>query len=111
MLEPSAIEDGDTVGQFEGLFLVVRHEQRGVAGAIVQFAQPAAKVAAYLRIERAERLVEQEHARLDSQGAGQRHTLALAARQLRRIALAQPGKLHQLQQILGPLADFRARRP
>ena len=43
---------------------------------------------AQLQVERAERLVEQQHLRLADQRARQRHALALAARQLRRPALA-----------------------
>jgi hypothetical protein len=50
-------------------------------------AQPAAQFLAHLGVERAERLVEQQHARLDGQRAGQRHALPLAARELRRVAV------------------------
>ena len=53
---------------------------------VVQLAQPAAQLLAHLGVERAERLVEQQHARLDRQRAGERHALALAAGELRRIA-------------------------
>ena len=45
----------------------------------MQLAQPAAQLAPYRRVERAERLVEQQHLRLDRQGAGERDALALAA--------------------------------
>jgi hypothetical protein len=37
---------------------------------------------AHARVERAEGLVEQEHARLDGERAGERHALALAAGEL-----------------------------
>ena len=74
-------------------------EQGGVAGAVVDVAQPAAQVAAHLGVERAERLVEQQHARLDGERAGQRHPLALAARKLGGIALAQAAELHEVEQV------------
>ncbi len=76
----------------------------------MQAAQPAAQLLAYLGIERAERLVEQQHARLHRQGAGQRDALTLAARELRGIAVGQPVELHQLQQRLHFLADLRFTR-
>ena len=41
---------------------------------------------AQLLVERAERLVEQQHLGLEGQGAGERDALALAARELRRAA-------------------------
>jgi len=66
----------------------------------MQVAQPAAQVAPYLGVERAERLVEQQHARLDGQRAGQRHALALAARELRRRALAEAAELDQVEQLV-----------
>jgi hypothetical protein len=86
----------------------------------VQPAQPAAQLLAHLGVERAERLVEQQHARLDRQSAGQRDALPLAARQLVRIAVAQPVELNQLEQLFAPargslsrgrVARGRTRRP
>ena len=56
---------------------------------------------AQLQVERAERLVEQQHMRLVDQRARQRHPLALAARQLRRAALADARQSHQGQQLVG----------
>ncbi len=67
-----------------GLFLVVGDEQRGDVQLVVQAAQPAAQLLAHLGVERAERLVEQQHARLDGERAGERDALALAAGKLRR---------------------------
>ena len=101
--------DDDAVGQFQRLFLVVGDEDRRVAGGVVDLAQPAAQFAAHLRVERAERLVEQQHAAARSPGAGQRHALALAARKLRRIALFQAGKLDEIEQFRGAAADLGCR--
>jgi hypothetical protein len=67
---------------------------------VVQPAQPAAQFLAHLGVERAERLVEQQHARFDRQRARQCDALALAARQLRRKAVGQPVQLHQLEQVM-----------
>jgi hypothetical protein len=53
-LDATLVEDGDAVGEFEGLVLVMRDEERGVAGVVRQVAQPAAEVLADLRVQRAE---------------------------------------------------------
>ena len=63
---------------------------------------------AQLEVERAERLVEQQHLRLVDERAGERHALALAAGELAGLARAIAGELDQLQRLLGRLA--RARR-
>ena len=58
---------------------------------------------AHPRIERAERLVEQQHLRLHGQRAGERHALALAARQLGRVAVGELVDLDELEQLARPL--------
>ena len=57
-----------------------------------------------LRVERAERLVEQQHLGLDRQRAGERHALALAARELRRVAVGEAAQVHELEQLVDALA-------
>ena len=51
-------------------------------GLVVQPAQPCAELGAHARVERAERLVEQEHLGVDRERAGETHALALAAGEL-----------------------------
>ena len=48
-------------------------------------------------VERAEGLVEQQHARLDRQRPGERHALALAARELGRVAVGEAVEVHELR--------------
>jgi hypothetical protein len=60
----------------------VGDEDAGDVDLVVQPPQPAPQLLAHLGVERAERLVEQQHLRLDRQRAGQRHALALAAGEL-----------------------------
>ena len=72
---------------------------------VMQLAQPAAQLLAHLRIQRAERLVQQQHLRFHRQRTGQRDALALPAGELRRIAIRQPAQLHQIEQIHHLLAD------
>ena len=83
---------------------------------LVQPPQPHAQLLADGRVERAERLVEQQHARLDCERARERHALALAARELRGIAVGEAVELHEREQLvharadlgLGALADLEA---
>ena len=63
-----------------------------------------AQLLAHAGVERAERLVEQEHVRLDRERAGERHPLALAAGELRGIALGEAAQLHELEQLVDPRA-------
>ena len=77
LLDLSLVQDGNTVGQFESLFLIVSDEQGGVAGPVMQFTQPAAQVLAHLGIKCAERFIMQQDARLNGEGASKGHTLAL----------------------------------
>ena len=86
-------------------------EDRGVPGLIVDFAQPAAKLAANLGIQRAEGLVEQKQARLNGQRAGQRHALTLTAGELCRVATLQAIELDQTQQFQDPRPDLALARP
>ena len=44
LLDHAIVEDGDAIGEFEGLVLVMRHEQGCVADAPVQVLQPFAEV-------------------------------------------------------------------
>ena len=111
MLDGALVEDRDAIGELQRFFLVVGDEQGRVAGPIVDLAQPAAQVAPHLGIEGTERFVEQQHARLDGQRAGQRHPLPLAARKLGRIALAEARELHQLQQVGDAALDLGLGRP
>jgi len=84
----------------------VGDEDEGDAERFLQRLQFFLHVFAQLQVERAERLVEQQHFRPVDQGARQRHALALAAGQLARAARAVIGQPHQGQCILGGLAPL-----
>ena len=63
-----------------------------------------------LAVERAEWLIQQQHARLDGQRSSERHTLLLATRQLVGIAIAQASQVNQVQHFLGvPRHEVRGR--
>ena len=90
----------DAIGQLERFFLIVRDEHARQVNLVVQPPQPAAQLLPHLGVERAERLVEQQHLRLDGERARERDALPLAARELRRIAVAEVVELHELQQVV-----------
>ena len=56
-------------------------------------------VLAELEVERAERLVEQEHARMVDERAPERDALLLAAGELLRLALREPGEPDELEHL------------
>ena len=76
---------------------------------VVELAQPLAQLGAYACIERAERLVEQEHLRLGRERAREPHPLALPAGELRGIAVAEALELHEVEQLVHAFADLGLR--
>ena len=109
LLDAPVVHEHDLVGDLHRLLLVVRDEDRRDVHLVVETAQPLAELLPHARVERAERLVEEQHLRLDRERARERHALPLAAGELRRIALAEPLELHELEQLVHALADLRLR--
>ena len=110
LLDLALVHQHDAIGDFERLLLVVRHENGRDVQLVVETAEPPAQFLAHLRVERAERLVEQEHLRFHRESAGQRDALTLSAGELRRETVGQPSELHEIEQTLDTLLDLRARR-
>jgi hypothetical protein len=100
LLDPAVVDHHDLVGDLERLLLVVRDEDGGDVHLVVQPAQPVAQLLAHLGVERAERLVEEQHGRLHREGARERHPLPLATRELRREPVRELAEVHQLQQLV-----------
>ena len=63
-----------------------------------------------LQVERAERLVEQQHARPQDERARQRDPLLLAAGELARPAIGIAAQLHQLERLVGEALSLGPRR-
>ena len=57
-------------------------------------------------VERAERLVEQQHARAQHERARERDALLLAAGELVRLALREAGEPDELERLADPLAPL-----
>ena len=97
MFQPSAVHHGDAVGHGERLVLVVGDDDEGDADLFLQAHEFAAHVFAQFRVQRRERLVQEQHLRLHHEGAGEGDALLLSARQLRRTALRHAVQLHERQ--------------
>ena len=79
LLDLALVHHDHPVRDLQRLLLVVRDEDAGDVQVVVQAAQPAAQVLADLGVQRAERLVQQQHLRLHGQRPRQRHPLPLPA--------------------------------
>ena len=87
LLDDAVAHHDDPVGHRHRLDLVVRHVDRRRLEALVQLLDLGAHLHAQLRVEVRQRLVEQEHLRVAHDRAPHRDALALAARELARIAV------------------------
>jgi hypothetical protein len=102
--------DHDPVRQLERLLLVVRHVDGRDPELTLDLADLLAQGDADLRVERGERLVEEEDLRLDRERACERDALLLATRQLVRVPAAAILEVDEAQQ-LGDPAPSRPGRP
>jgi len=83
LLYGSAVgEDHDLFGEQRGLLRVVRDQHGRNTHLVLDPPQFAAQLVAYGLVERGERLIEQEEVGSQRQRSGERHPLALPARQL-----------------------------
>src|SRR5208282_1012948 len=100
LLDPSLVHHDYTVGELERLFLVVGDEDAGYLDLVVEPPEPSAQFLPHLGIERAERLVEQQDFGFDGERARESDALALAAGELRRVAIGKKVELHEFQQFM-----------
>ena len=99
--QPAVAEDGDAVGERERLVLVVRDEERGDVLAALDPAHLVAHRDPGRGVERGERLVQEQRARLERERARQRDTLLLAAGELGREPVAQAREPDELEHLAG----------
>ena len=107
LLEGSAVHDGDAVAEDHRFFLVVGDVDHGGAETAVEAQELGTGLQSQLGVEVAERLVEEEYLRVPHQGATEGDALALAARQLGRLAVEQLGDVEQAGCGLNPVGDER----
>ena len=105
LLDVAAVHHGDPVAHGERFLLVVRHVEEGDADPLLQLLELHLQLSSQLGVERTERLVEQQHGRLQHERAGQRHALLLAAGQLGGLAPLEADELDELERLLHPAAQ------
>ena len=91
LLDAAFVEDREAVAHRERLLLVVRDIDERHPPLALDPLQLDLHLLAQLQVERAERLVEQQHPRAVHERPRERHPLALAAGELNRLAVAGPG--------------------
>ena len=111
LLDPALVHHREAVGHREGLFLVVRDVDEGYADLLLQGLQLDLERLAELGVERAERLVQQQHRGVEDQSARERHPLLLAPRELVRLAVAELLHLHEGERLSDPGAGLLPGRP
>ena len=104
--QAAVIHDTDAVGQREGLLLVVGDEHCRNAQLALHLADGPAQLLADFRVQRAERLVQQENLGFMGERARYRDPLLLAAGKLRGQALIHALEGDEAKQLLPPLATL-----
>ena len=99
LLDPALVHDRDPVAHRERLFLVVGHVDERDADLALDALELELHRLAQLEVERAERLVEQQRARVVHERAGERDALLLAAGELAGLAVGEVGEPHDLEQL------------
>ena len=106
LLDVTAVHDHDPVGHGHGLFLVVRDVDERDPDLVLDPLQLELHLLPQLEVERAERLVEEEHARPVHERAGECDPLLLTARELPRLAPLEPGEADELERLDDPCAQL-----
>ena len=101
LLELALAHHPDPVGDGERLLLVVRDEQCRRADIELYAADLVAQRRAHLGVEGRQRLVQQQHPRLDRECPSQRDTLLLAAGQLAGVLVPMSGQPDELEHLVG----------
>src|SRR5262249_1713819 len=109
LLDRSARHHRDAVRHGQRLLLVVGDEDGGDAVRALQALDLDLHVEAQILVERAERLVEQQHLRIGGKAARERGALLLAAGELARLALGELAHVHQRKHLGHARADALAR--
>ena len=109
--EPPAAEDGDPVGDRERLGLLVRHVDAGDPVRADGLPQLLEEVLADRRVERGERLVEEQELGREDEGAREGRPLRLAAGERRGALGGEVLDVEEAERRVDPLAGAAPVRP
>ncbi len=98
--DPPLAHDRNTVGKRHRFFLVVRDNDEGRAARGLDALQFSLRFFPQFLVESAERLVQEQHLGIARKCPGERHALALATRELMRLAVRQRLQLHEREHLL-----------
>ena len=103
LLDDPPVHDHDPIGEGHRLDLVMGDVDRRHLELVLEVLDLGPGRDPKLGVEVRQRLVHQEHGRFADDGAGQGNSLALAAGELRRLAVEEIGELHHLRRTAHPL--------
>ena len=106
LLEDATRQHRDPVAHRHRLDLVVGHVDGGDVERVLELGDLGAHLDAQLGVEVRQRLVHQERLRLAHDRAAHRHALALATRQLARLAVEVLGELEDPRGLVDALVDL-----
>ena len=109
LVRSALVHDHDAVGELERLLLVVRDENGGVAGLVVDLAKPLRSSLRTCASSAPNGSSSSSTFGSIAKRAGQRHALPLAAGKLVRIAVIQAAQLHEIEQLHRAALDFGVR--
>ena len=104
-------DHGYLVGDRQRLVLVVGHQDSGRPRGAQDGVHIGTHRGPEVGVERRERLVEQDDLGLDGEGAGEGHSLLLAARELVGVAAGQAGQAYGIEQVGHLTAALAAGKP
>ena len=114
LLNASPVHNCQLIRKGHSLLLIVRYEQKGDTGSALHRLEFRAHLFTQFRIERRQRLIEQQQLRFQHQRARQRNALLFTARKLRRKPVVFGIKLYQIERLqcaFPPSAAPRSRSP
>src|ERR1035441_10256131 len=106
LLQFSRAQESDAIGQDHRLFLIVSNKDEGDTYFALQSFEFNLHLAAKIRVERGEWLVEQQDARAIDERAGERNALLLSTADLRRLRLSKGGHFDFLQRLGNARLNF-----
>jgi hypothetical protein len=106
LFQPPAANDGDAIAHGESLLLIMGDEDEGDTEVFLKLLELRAHLGAKFCVQRAQRLVQQEDLRFADDGTCQRHTLALASGELRRLATSEFPQRRHLNDSINTLLDI-----
>src|SRR5919108_5284672 len=103
LLDPATVEDGQAVAHRQRFVLVVRDVDERDPEILLKALEEELHLLAELQVERAEGLVQEQDLWAVHERPRERDPLALATRELARLAFAQAGEAHPLEHLLDAL--------